>query len=129
MFRFLFAMQTISEEKTKIKGSRNGLFLPSLPHAVLEYVNRAASRSPESLHHMYVDHRRLDVRVAEVLASCVPAFRARQGAAADKPRETSHPEGNSRARGSRLGAHVRSPGPGPRGPKAILQGPRLTERP
>jgi len=56
VFRFFFATQTIGEENTKIKRFGNGLFLPSLPHAVLENVNRAAGRIPELLHHVGVEH-------------------------------------------------------------------------
>jgi hypothetical protein len=60
MFRFLFATQTINEQKAKYKRPPMALPLPplrpSLPGAILEEVDRAARRIPEFPDDMGVDH-------------------------------------------------------------------------
>jgi hypothetical protein len=75
VFRFFFAIQTISEIKTKYKGDvmRPPLpFLPlSVPRTIPQEVGGASRGVPELLHDVRVDHRRLDVRVAMYCWICL----------------------------------------------------------
>jgi hypothetical protein len=104
MFRFIFAIHTIGEVKTKIKGPARPFpppLLPSLPGVFLKEVRRAARRIPEFPDDVGLDHRRLDVGVTEVLLDLpgVHAVKQQVGCEAPKPARTGTVEPSERCTG------------------------------